>query len=338
VRDVFFTDELNGWQVGQFYRLASTSDGGLSWDAADPHPDIAKSGSLNSIAFANGSASVGVAVGEADQSHSPARPKIFYFNATPPAKWVEPTSVRYASQYDADGKELRKVISSAGTDFWAAGQAGLMLHSTDSGATWSQFIPPGETAITITNFEIRGVAFVDASNGIFVGSRPINNVLQGVAYRYPDWVQIAPNDPSIVELSDVAAGQGVVYAVGVTGSDLSAHGKVFSSPLSGSVPGTFVSATPALVVDACNVGNGITEVPVLNSVKIAPGGDVWVGGQCGRIWMRSAATGIWTDPPLKTQTDAHILGMSFAPLSGGYVGYLACFRKDQTQFCIVRYN
>jgi hypothetical protein len=100
-----------------------------------------------------------------------------------------------------------------------------------------------------------------------------------------------------------------------------------------------VTATPALVVDACSVGNGITEVPVLNSVKIAPGGDVWVGGQCGRVWMRSASNSSWTVGPLKTQTDAHILGMSFVPLAGGgYVGYLACFRKDQTQYCIVRYN
>jgi hypothetical protein len=71
VRDVYFTDDMHGWQVGQFYRLASTSTWGISWDEAAPHPDIAKPGCLDSIAFANGSASVGVAVGEADHSQSP---------------------------------------------------------------------------------------------------------------------------------------------------------------------------------------------------------------------------------------------------------------------------
>jgi len=61
---------------------------------------------------------------------------------------------------------------------------------------------------------------------------------------------------------------------------------------------------------------------------------VWAAGACGRLWMR-ATTGGWTQ--VKSQTDAHILGMSFVPLGASdAAGYLAGFRSGPTQQCIVR--
>ena len=64
-------------------------------------------------------------------------------------------------------------------------------------------------------------------------------------------------------------------------------------------------------------------------------GEQTVGGLKEGVVLRSTLSGGWTQ--VKSQTDAHILGMSFVPLgTSNAAGYLAGFRSGPTQQCIVR--
>jgi hypothetical protein len=85
---------------------------------------------------------------------------------------------------------------------------------------------------------------------------------------------------------------------------------------------------------ACVTGEGAGGAAVLNAVAVGPvSAEVWVGGGCGRLWVHDPAGG-WTQ--VKSQTDAHVLGMSFVNSGGTESGYMGCFRSGPTQQSIIR--
>ena len=71
---------------------------------------------------------------------------------------------------------------------------------------------------------------------------------------------------------------------------------------------------------------------LLEIETVASTQDIWITGQCGRVWRRTLS-GSWTE--LKSQTSTHLLGISFPSANTGYFGGL---RKEQPQHCVVRYT
>ena len=95
--------------------------------------------------------------------------------------------------------------------------------------------------------------------------------------------------------------------------------------------GTLSDVTPSYTVPLCEPGNDAFGQPVLTEVEVAPNtGEIWIGGACGRVWFRSGSS--WFE--VQSQTDAHVLGMSFVPDGSVAVGFVAGFRASQTQQCI----
>ena len=142
-----------------------------------------------------------------------------------------------------------------------------------------------------------------------------------------------PASHSITKVSDVDVSGNVAYAVGVQDTPSGAVGVILQSSAGTGGFGAFTVL--AQTVPPCTVGAGIDVVPILNEVEIVPGsGPVWVAGQCGRVW-RYTTSGGGLLVEFKSQTDAHVFGMTF-PSSG--IGYMACNRVDGSQSCIVGFN
>jgi len=83
-------------------------------------------------------------------------------------------------------------------------------------------------------------------------------------------------------------------------------------------------------IPECSVGEGADEVEPLTEVDVVDATNVWVAGHCGRVWRFDGAA--WAQH--KSQTDAHVRGMSFVSAD---VGYLAGWRESNTQSCIVKH-
>ncbi|MDZ4771608.1 MAG: hypothetical protein SGI72_00600 [Planctomycetota bacterium] len=107
-------------------------------------------------------------------------------------------------------------------------------------------------------------------------------------------------------------------------------GAVFSSTLSGGTFSTFTAITGPSGTGPCSIGDALGWAP-LDSIAVATNGDLWVGGECGRVWRRSSST--WTE--VKSQTDGHIVDLASAP--GGYV-YGTSSRMNLTGPGLVRWK
>jgi hypothetical protein len=85
----------------------------------------------------------------------------------------------------------------------------------------------------------------------------------------------------------------------------------------------------------CNTGSDLGRIPILNRIEVnQASGDIWVGGECGRVWSRRPpAVTSWEEH--KSQSDSHIVSMSMTP--GGYL-YLGMFRASETNSAIVRWR
>jgi photosystem II stability/assembly factor-like uncharacterized protein len=203
---------------GQFFRLARSTDGGRTWTPASPEPQFG-TGFLQAISFVN--PFVGVAVGDIDNRPGPheGKPKILVTTDGGATPWLEPTN--YVLNGDTVSTTLNDVTATGESQFWAAGNGGLILRTADGGDTWRQFIPPGTTYASISDIEFLGVAFQNPNCGMFVGFR--SNGAGGqrpVAYGYrkngifPVWTNITPADTSISSFSDVAFVGNKFYVIG----------------------------------------------------------------------------------------------------------------------------
>jgi hypothetical protein len=339
IKDVYFMSQAIGWEVGQFFRLAKTANGCQSWTTAVPLPQLATA-DLMAITFASDQVH-GVAVGQTDTRSAPEtnfhnKPKILWTDDNGSSQWHEPILVNENADTVSDFATLRCVAWAGDTTFWAAGQSGLIYKTTNGGNTWRQFRPTGESFTSFQDRTFHGVSFHDLSTGIFVGTKTVSNVTSGVAYLYKDgvWTDISPTDPSLIisSLNGVDATGSVAYAVGTQLGGPSRQGLILSSSLSGGAFGVFAPVANHPVISACTAGKDLRRISVLNRVRVAPSGDVWTGGECGRVWRLTG--GNWQEE--KSMTDAHVLGISFPP--GTTVGYFGCHRQSDTQHSVVSYS
>ncbi len=269
--------------------------------------------------------------------------------------WQGPTSVSKIS--GGTYEQLWDVCfagSTAGGSaiYWAAGNGGFMLNSNDDGMSWSQFNPPQYTRQKLA-IDLFGVAFKDSSTGIFVGHGvdPAGTPARPLAYQYfksgatVTWTDIHPTLAGTIdaELRDVVISGNTAYAVGERTTSASPPvrlGVVVSSSWSSSAGfSTFTplsdSSMPAFAMSTTNdPHNDLENTPVLLSAEIEAGTtNLWIGGQCGRIWRRTSA-GVWTEFT-KTQTSTHIQGISL-PVAG--TGYFGGYRMEEIGHCLVRYH
>jgi len=345
-----FNTFQQGRRTGQNYHVAITTNGGLDWGLEHvlPHGYHFFFRSIAISPSAIPSQGSGVAVGQAD----PRELEVLGLGCTKPfwgqpkilrravvqggIKWIEPTSITWLSTAGAAGKELRDVTRAAivGTNevYWTCGQGETLLRSLDNGANWIQFPYPSGSAVS----EFNALAFVDQDKGFIVGKDPAS----GKACAYAVDASATPLtydiSPAAVELFDVVfhAGSNTAYAVGTVSTASGIRGRVFSSTLNGLLFDQFAPLTsqPTLGgVEPCNIGD-VLGAPPLSSIALATNGDVWVGGECGRVW-RLDSTGNWE--PIKSQTDRHILDLAAAP--DAYV-YATSMRANLTGPGLVRWN
>ncbi len=289
----------------------------------------------------NASGSHGVAVGQdynlgLNPSHRPLIRYSFQANGRvwPDADVGDDVTTGSGSQY----KELRDACWAGGSVYWAAGQAGLIYTSTDDGETWDQRIPPGFSGWpAFSPFDIRGLAFRDAISGVFVGS--IGGVGKAFVYRtsgVPAWIDVSPNAPGLTVKSlsdvDILLGGNIAYAVGVKLVGGLEEGVILTCDISQSSPAPFAEVPSPPTIASCVIGDDLESIPVLKCVALTPNGDVWTGGECGRVWRLDASLGQWT--PVRSQTSAHIRGLSFPANS---VGFGAALSNDYAAYSIVRY-
>ena len=348
IHDVHFTSDAVGYQVGQFARIGKTTDFGVHWSHASVdggNPPVQGGATLFSIGFAD--VAHGVAVGPVPAGSATGWPAILW-TADAGGTWNEPTSLTLSPGGVAS---MLQEVCVAGTGpsgviYWAAGNKDFIVKSSDNGENWLQ--SPREPLQNIgTNW--LGVAFKDRTSGIVVGSAtdPEISGTQGVAYQYrtsgnPQWTDISPAIGGAImsSLSDVVIQGTTAYAIGEKTSILGVRrGLVFVSTWSsGAGFSTFTqlaeSGMPSFPL--CTTNDPATDLvatPILIEAEIdASSGDLWVGGQCGRIWKRSSG-GAWTE--FKSQMETHIEGISIPSSAYGYFGGL---RQEQPSQGIVRYH
>jgi photosystem II stability/assembly factor-like uncharacterized protein len=337
IRDVHFIDEMNGWHVGQHGRIAVTIDGGFSWSDQNPIANPVEP-TLQAIAFDSIGAH-GVAVGGYVNASNEPRIRYTVAGGSP---WKTDVTIDRDDVFD--DRILREVECSspiAGSDFWAVGDQGLIMKSGNGGQAWNHYVPAGE--IDFHLFYLEGVSFLNPTTGIMVGRRPNpagSNDIHGAAHQYRDlagvitWnALVLPHDVTKLTDVDVDATGNIAYAVGEKDVNGSAQGVVLASSYTSAGGGSFGAFTevppPAGGFPRCTIGDDLLY-SVLSEVEIAPNGDVWVAGMCGRVWKYASSA--WS--PVRSQMDAHVVGMSLVPTQEGYVGYIGGLRRAQQ--CIVK--
>lgn len=365
LRDIYFLDATTGFQVGQLCRIAKTTDSGTNWnhDLNPPLFDPAgtpggfSGGTLHAVTFASGTPSGrGVTVGGKPSELDPNLPAIYYTKDAGATAWKKAVGFTLAGQPAAVADGLFDVTFAGWTptskaDYWAAGGKGFMLHSSDDGRTWTQFVPTTGQGGQPTDIKISGVAFKDIDTGIFVGTNdpyPPGGPTHAWAFQWkqgnpPSWTNVSPpvSPPAtynVVAFSDVVIAGTTAYAVGEKIIGGVRSGVVMTSSFSSGNFGTFtvLSGTPAFPLCVSNESaDDWDTTPVLTEVEIHPTtGEMWVGGQCGRVWSR--INGTWSTIPYQSQTDTNILGISFAGSS--VYRYFTGHRVDFPQANVVRYT
>ena len=290
--------QAQGWVCGQQYRIAHSDDGGASWTEqhAEPfaNPDFGKS--LKSIAFAD--TLNGVSVGLVSAGSGKAE---VLFTTDGGTKWSTAALAANIPSERLLSVAFSGANASGGHDFWAAGEGGLLVHSTDGGASWARvlIVIGGQTVRS----DMNGVAFINANTGLVVGARAAGG---GRALRIESaqsaartWTDVSPVGAS--ELLAVAADRasGSAYAVGFDGGVyvLNRHDAVFKP----------VPEAMALVEN----GDNLYAVSVVISGTTH---QVFVGGQRGLVLWFDGTT--WSKP--KSQTSLTITDLSFLGLDWGY--------------------
>jgi photosystem II stability/assembly factor-like uncharacterized protein len=352
-----------GYQAGQLGRIGTTvGNAGVGWGhdsfqgghPPDRHSNTAST--LFSIVFSSSSNLRGVAVGGLLAQPSTGAPMILYTTNPPLNGWQSPISVTKINggTYEPLWDVCYAGVTTGGLAiYWAAGSGGFMLYSNDNGLNWSQFNPPQYTKQKL-GIDLFGVAFKDPSTGIFVGhgADPTGTPARPLAYGFINngttitWTDISPSLTGTIdaELRDVVIAGNTAYAVGektipalpspirvgvvVSSSWSSSTGFSTFAPLIDSPQHGFPMSTTN------DPHNDLESTSVLLSAEIEAGTtNLWIGGQCGRVWRRSTTTG-WTEFP-NSQTSTHIEGISF-PVAG--TGFFGGYRKEEIGHCLVRYH
>jgi len=336
--DVHFETASTGWRVGQFFRITKTGDGGLNWSEQLPQPQLGTTG-LAAIAFKPGGLD-GISVGAPDNRAQPhtdytSQPKILLTDDGGATSWREPTLVTLLESGITDGRTLRDVKWAAGDDFWAVGEGGTVLQSTNNGNTWIQH-DPSAVVSSLAKISFEGVAFLNSQNGVVVGESSEGSAV-AAAYEESSgtitWYDIKPSSGTVLQLTDVKMLGNSAYATGEEEISGVRVGAVYRSDYTGGTFGAFVKIPSQPIFAACTVGGDLGRIPILNEIATnASNGDLWVGGECGRVW-RMTSSGTWTE--FKSQTSGHVIGMSLT--SSGHL-YVSSMRQDETQHGLVRWT
>ncbi|HEV8111996.1 MAG TPA: hypothetical protein VGR31_04420 [Planctomycetota bacterium] len=332
IYDLEFTTSADGFQAGQFARIGRTANSGAHWDTvADP-----VTGTLRSIIFAG--TAKGVAVGDLFTASTGTGPKPTILRTiNTGALWTAPSSLSFANP----GGLLD--VCSAGVSgseaiYWSVGQKDFILKSTDSGQNWAQILRNGGQDVAVT---LDGVAFKDSLQGILVGSDGASHALAWQYHRngIQTWANISPSFSGCEAsmLSDVVISGNTAFAVGERTCAGVRTGIVLRSDLSGGEfqPFAVVAGMPTFPLAMTNDPFDLADIPVLIEAEV-DGGDLWVGGQCGRVW-KCTSSGAWTEFQ-KTQTDTHIQGISGLAGGSGTYRYFGGYKHTQPAHCMVRYH
>ncbi len=365
IRDVWFKadsagDDI-GWQAGQFFRLARSTDGGTSWSVGSPPRIFPGTETLTSIAFGSGGLrgiSVGTSIPPYNSGEPRRGPRILWTDdfGQPPG-WQEPTTLPYSltTENAYSGSMLRRVAwarDAANQQFWAVGTNGLILRTLDGGDTWTQVVlnlVPANPPLPIPDHDevdLFGVAAASPSSIVVVGSGPDGlggREARAYAFASTHWIQVplvSGGTGSLELLTDVAAMGSEVYAVGNRRHPGQAErtGVVLRYDPTAGPQGTGAFVThpgpfdPA-EIEGCGIEGSGLQNQILTQVELTSNGDLWIAGLCGQVWQRLAATGTWREH--KSQTDADARGLMFLSPSRGY---LPADGGDKTNQVLVRYD
>ncbi|NOT32219.1 MAG: hypothetical protein HOP15_17375 [Planctomycetes bacterium] len=333
VFDTTFTDDLTGYQVGQFYRIGRTTDGGLTWAPVVGLQVRTPAGLPKAGLGAIDSDDAGtiVAVGGVD----PGAVLPHILRSSDGLSWDVidglGTEVTLPSGYVL--APLRDVKLTGNGVAWAVGDNGLVLRSLDSGQTWQGFLLPD------TSVNLKGMAFALPKRGIVVGRVPVAGGTSARIYSVlgqfavPIFSQLTI-PAGCVTLVDAAAKASSIYAAGKIADPVLGDRGVLLT-WNGS---QFLELASAPLFLPCTEGASPTtgEGSILDSLAIAPEtGDLWVGGDCGMIWQYRPALDAWTEH--KSQSSAHVLSIDFPnDLDPGAVGYFSTFRQTEPHPVLVR--
>lgn len=107
----------------------------------------------------------------------------------------------WTSQTAPDNTELFGVYAVSATEAWATGNSGTLIHTTNSGATWS-------LVSVATSDPLRDIYMISASNGQFVGGSPtVPTIFQ---YDGVNWTDISGvlNNDAIYDISMISSSDG----------------------------------------------------------------------------------------------------------------------------------
>ena len=221
--DVSFVDALHGWASGGEGTLAQTTDGGAHWAAAPSAP----LGNIYRVQFTDALHGWTLTDGEA-ALHKTADGGSSWTTVTP--EWWQPGDAESLAFADADHG-------------WVGGSAGLVAHTSDGGATWTQQqLGTGESIMLLHA--------VDASTAVA-------ETWDGKVYRTVNggamwWLQAGPNC-SVNDLDFAPGDTQIGWAVG-NGGDIMK-----------TTDGGGAAATPARISGV--VRDGVTKKP-LAGVKV----------------------------------------------------------------------
>jgi photosystem II stability/assembly factor-like uncharacterized protein len=123
---ISFTDKDYGWAVGEYSTIIHTTDGGATWVSQQPEADKI----YNNVHFVDrqngfivGEAGAMVRTTDGGATWMPVMPKIF-----------ERESLE--DEYERPRPTLFCVTFTDARNGWACGNFGVILHTTDGGATW----------------------------------------------------------------------------------------------------------------------------------------------------------------------------------------------------------
>jgi photosystem II stability/assembly factor-like uncharacterized protein len=265
----------------------------------------------------------------------PDEPKIMRRTEPTPGTilWREPLAVSYVSPSAAKFQSLYDVVwaGTIGVDnvYWACGTRGIILRSLDSGATWTQF-PPSSN---FRDHNFTGLVALSIDEVLLVGEATTSQ--QSVVYR----AQYTPTGPQLVvengggvlALYDVAKQGSTIAAVGMKVVGGVRTGVLFTASYSGGTFSGFSAPADQPPAVGCTIGEALGIVAPLHKVAITTNGELWTGGECGRMWRRTA--GGWVEA--KSQTDGHVINLAATP--GGFL-YVTAFRQTLTGPALVRWR
>jgi photosystem II stability/assembly factor-like uncharacterized protein/Mg-chelatase subunit ChlD len=193
----------------------------------------------------------------------------FYAELTPSAKsTVKTLSAEtfidvWQSQYASEGLDLKSVFAADSQYVWAVGQHGVVLRSSDGGASW-------QMASVDENADLLDVSFINRQTGWIVGSGSANSGLilktDSMGASWSPW----PSSDNRILYADVMVND-------LTGWNVGAEGKIERTTNGGSTWTAQASGTSATLRSVSAVNAQVAWAAGDNGVivKTTDGGQTW---------------------------------------------------------------